>query len=89
MFSKKIQKVDTCNIKYFKNIKFTKISNLEKQAYDFYIKKMKEDHYWKDKIKRHPIPIKINSYIKIILVSLENNSLIKYDVIWELSHPYH
>lgn len=89
LFSKKNQKVDTCNIKFLKNIKFSNISNLEKEVYDFYIKKMKEDDYWKDKIKKHPMPIKINSYVKVILVSLENNSLIKYDVTWELSHPYH
>lgn len=82
-FSKKNHKIDTCNIKHLNKIKFTEVSNLKKEAYNFYIETLKEDNYWKDKTKKHPMPLKINSYVKIVLVSIEDNNLLKYDVFWK------
>jgi len=83
LFNKEIHKIDTCNIKYLKKIKITKASDLEKDSYSFYIEKIKEDDYWKDKVKKHPMPVKINSYVKVVLVSIENKNILKYDVFWE------
>lgn len=82
-FSKRKNKIDTCNIKNLKKIKISKTNQLSSNEFKFIKQKLKEDKYWKDKKDQYLIPITNNhNYFKVIIIEKYEDKLLKYDVDW-------
>ncbi|MCT4698491.1 hypothetical protein [Tenacibaculum haliotis] len=85
-FSKKINKIDTCNIKYLKKIELSNAYELSNEEFKFRKQKLKEDKYWKNKKNQPPMPLTQNhNYFKTFVVEKYEDKILKYDVNWTYS----
>lgn len=88
-FSKKEHKIDTCNIKYLKKIKLSKVDKLSNEEFQYRKEKLKEDSHWENKKIKPPMPItKLHPYYKVFIIIKNLDKIIKYEVDWENSHSY-
>lgn len=82
-FSRKVNKIDTCTVKYLKKINLSKADKLSNEEFEFIKHKLKEDKYWKDKKNQYPMPItKNHNYFKVIIIEKYKDKILKYDVDW-------
>lgn len=82
-FFEKINKIDSCNVKNLKKIKFSKADELSNEEFEFIKQKLKEDKYWKGKKNQYPMPMtKNHNYFKVIIVEKYKDKILKYDVDW-------
>lgn len=82
-FHENKNQIDSCSVKEFKKIKFSKAYKLSSNELRFVRQKLKEDKYWKDKKNQYPMAMtKNHNYFKIIIVEKYKNKILKYNVDW-------